>query len=184
MFRLFGCSRRMQQKSRSRIDLEADSEISDNQSEKPIIVSRPSLTCSSGCGSHSPQNGSVTRVSTLRDGQGNILSTGTISSRRTLQDDVSKFAHSELGLSKDGRSFGSEALPLQQPDNQSNCGTLRVQSLDTSNICETAFASDRRLNMLAPSFPVPASSQRLLSADPHTLSCSSDHFSISTVDKV
>ncbi|KAM7275148.1 hypothetical protein ACFE04_017014 [Oxalis oulophora] len=132
-FSLFGCSRKMQQKSQSATECGSDSEFSDYASEKPMIGNGPSLPSNSGCGSQVSHNCCHKRFDAgraLRNSDGNILSTGT-----------SKECEFQV--------LSSEEMPKCFPRTQRQ--KKKPCAADTSKmICTT---DDQQQNKLALSFP-------------------------------
>ncbi|KAM5571830.1 protein STICHEL-like 2 [Rosa sericea] len=131
-FRLFSCSRRMQQKSPSFCERGSGSDYSEYTSEKPILSDRPVLPCSCDCASQLPHNccDKMVVVSTLRNSEGNILSTRTASSCRSFEDDTPKAPGLMVDSSREeGSNQDCQVLSFHQPEHQPRCfpRTLRIQ---------------------------------------------------------
>ncbi|BFG32405.1 hypothetical protein CerSpe_186790 [Prunus speciosa] len=155
-FRLFSCSRRIQQKSQSSTGRGSDSDYSEYTSEKSILSNRPILPCSSDCAYQMPHNcrDRMVVVSTLRNSEGNILSTRTASSRRSFEDDTSKAPGLMVDSSKEEESnHESQVLSSEEPEHQPNCfpRTMRLQKkLRSSNASQMTFCTKLQ-NKFAPS---------------------------------
>lgn len=155
-FRLFSCSRRIQQKSQSSTGRGSDSDYSEYTSEKPILSNRPILPCSSDCAYQMPHNcrDRMVVVSTLRNSEGNILSTRTASSRRSFEDDTSKAPGLMVDSSKEEESnHESQVLSSEEPEHQPNCfpRTTRLQKkLRSSDASQMTFCTKLQ-NKFAPS---------------------------------
>ncbi|RXH96134.1 hypothetical protein DVH24_008634 [Malus domestica] len=141
--RLFSCSRRMQQKSQSSTKRGTDSDYSEYTSEKPMLSDQRTLPCSSECSYKRPNNYSdrMVVVSTLRNSEGNILSTRTASSHRSFEDDMSKIPGLVVDSSKEeGSNHEFQVLSFEEPEHQPNCfpRTLRLQKkFRSSNASQT-----------------------------------------------
>ncbi|KAM2939078.1 hypothetical protein FF1_038784 [Malus domestica] len=141
--RLFSCSRRMQQKSQSSTKRGTDSDYSEYTSEKPMLSDQPTLPCSSECSYKMPNNcrDRMVVVSTLRNSEGNILSTRTASSHRSFEDDMSKIPGLVVDSSKEeGSNHEFQVLSFEEPEHQPNCfpRTLRLQKkFRSSNASQT-----------------------------------------------
>ncbi|KAK0588315.1 hypothetical protein LWI29_037813 [Acer saccharum] len=174
-FSLFNCSRRIQQKSQS-TERGSDSDYSDYISEKPIMKERHSLTCSSDCGSQMSHNcyHKTEVIKTLRNSEGNVLSTGTSLSIRSMQDDILKTpGYGISSLKEEGDNCQYKILSIQEPEHQPSCfpRTLRLQkkprAADTSRM---VCSSNQEESKLALSVPGKASFKTCIAAnDPYFL---------------
>lgn len=137
----------MQLKSQSTTEHGSDSDYSDYISEKPMIKDRHTLTCSSDCGSQMAHNcyHRTEVIRALRNSEGNVLSTGTASSYRSTQDDLSKAPGS--GINSVKRNECECQVPsIQEPENQPSCfpRTLRLQKkLRASDTSEVVCANSK-----------------------------------------
>ncbi|KAM1080631.1 hypothetical protein ACFX1X_015520 [Malus domestica] len=157
-FTLFSCSRRMQQKSQLSTEHGTESDYSEHTSEKPMLSDRPTLPCSSECSYQVPHNCSdkMVVVSTLRNSEGNILSTRTASSRRSFEDSASEAPGLVVDSSKDdGSNHECHALSFVEPEHQPNCfpRTLRLQKKFRSSDASQTTCCTKRQNTTALSSP-------------------------------
>lgn len=122
-FRLFSCSRRMQQKSPSFCEHGSGSDYSEYTLRKPSS-DRPILPCSCDCASQMPHNccDKMVVVSTLRNSEGNVLSTRAASSRRSFEDDTTKASGLMVDSSKEEVSnHECQVLSFNKPEHQPRC---------------------------------------------------------------
>lgn len=104
-FSIFSCSRRTQQRSHSTIEQGSDDEISDHTSEKPMVRA-------------------------LRNSEGNVLSTGTTSSRRSYQEDATQTPGCAVdSLREEARDLECIMFSSHKPGYQPSCfpRVLRLQ---------------------------------------------------------
>ncbi|KDP30993.1 hypothetical protein JCGZ_11369 [Jatropha curcas] len=154
-FRLFSCSRRMYQKSQLPMECRSDSDIS----EKPIISGTAFLTCPSNCGSQMLHDSypRMEVVRALRNSEGNVLSMGTTSSDRSLQDNASKTPAYGIDSSKEeGSSLEYEISSSQETEDQPNCfpRSLRFQKrLHSSETSRVIWMGNQQEDKLALSIP-------------------------------
>lgn len=158
-FSLFSCSRRIQQKSQSTAECGSDSEYSDYISEKPIMKDRHVLNCYSDCVSQMSDNSyhRTKVIGALRNNEGNVLSTGTASSRRIIQHDTLKApGYNTNSLEEERNNCEYQDLSIQEPEIQPSCfpRTLRLKKkLCTSDNTQTVHTSNQQDNKLALSVP-------------------------------
>lgn len=188
-FKFFSCSRRMQQKSQSATERGSDSELSDYTSEKAMIRDWPILTSTSNGGSQMPHNcyHRAEMVKTLRDCEGNALSTGTTSSHRSLQNDMPKMPMLGVDSStEEGSNHVNQVLSIQEPEDQPNCfaRTLRLQkNLHSSDSSQMICSGIKKGNNVALSMPGTSSFATYISArDPNVFCSSSNNYSRSSGD--
>lgn len=138
-FSLFSCFRRIQHKSQSLpMEFGSDSDCFVHVSEMPMITKKSILVCSSDCRSQMPHNcyEKVKVVRALRNSEGNVLSIGRTSSRRSLPDDKCKtpgYGHAASQAERSNLEYG--ILSSQETENQPNCfpKTLRLQKKSPSS---------------------------------------------------
>ncbi|XP_050257322.1 protein STICHEL-like 2 isoform X3 [Quercus robur] len=170
-FSLFSCSRRTQRKCQTSTEHGSDSDQFDYTSEKTMIRDRAILTSSSDGGSHMPHNccHKTEVVRTLRNSEGNALSTGTAPTCRSLQNDMPKM--SMLGVDssmEEGSNCGSQVLFVQDPEDQPNCflRTLRLQKkLRSSDSSQIVCSGIENENTLALSIPRKSSVETCTASD-------------------
>ncbi|KAI9174291.1 hypothetical protein LWI28_015133 [Acer negundo] len=174
-FSLFNCSRRIQQKSQS-TERGSDSDYSDYISEKPIMKERHSLTCSSDCGSQMSHNcyHKTEVIKTLRNSEGNVLSTGTALSIRSMQDDILKTpGYGISSLKEEGDNCRYKILSIQEPEHQPSCfpRTLRLQKKPrAADMSRMVSSSNQEESKLGLSIPGKASFKTCVAAnDPYFL---------------
>ncbi|KAJ0049093.1 hypothetical protein Pint_15603 [Pistacia integerrima] len=156
-FSLFSCSRRIQQKSQSTTECGSDSEYSDYISEKLIMKDRHVLNFYSDCGSQMSNNPyhRTEVIGALRNSEGNVLSTGTASSRRINQHDALKAPGYNINSLEEDRN-NCENLSIQEPEIQPSCfpTTLRLKKkLCASDTTQMVHTSNPQENKLALSVP-------------------------------
>ncbi|KAB1217286.1 Protein STICHEL-like 2 [Morella rubra] len=178
-FRLFSCSRGMQWKSQSSLDRGSNSDLSEYTTENRMIRERPILTSASNGGSEMPHNyyhrGEVIR--TLRNSEGNALSTGTASSHRSLENDMRNTPVLGVAPSREERSnHGSQVLSIHESKDQPNCfpRTIRLQKkLHSSDSSQMICSDIKNENKLALSIPGTSSFETYISAHDPNVFCSS-----------
>uniref|UniRef100_A0A2N9FJR1 DNA-directed DNA polymerase n=1 Tax=Fagus sylvatica TaxID=28930 RepID=A0A2N9FJR1_FAGSY len=117
-------------------------------------------------------------VRTLRNSEGNALSTGTASSCRALQTDMPNMP--TLGVessTEEGSNHGSQVLPVQEPEDQPNCfpRSLRLQKkLRSSDSSQIICSGIEKENTLALSIPRKSSFETYTANDDNVLSKNSD----------
>ncbi|XP_057972171.1 protein STICHEL-like 2 isoform X2 [Malania oleifera] len=130
-FSFFGCSRRMLRKSSSLTECGINqSDCSDMASEKGMIKNKMIETCSSDRGSQILHVCYHRRevAATIRDGEGNALSTGAVFPPRLSRDDMMKVLSSQIDSFKEvGRDSGGQILYVQEPERQPNCFSRSVR---------------------------------------------------------
>lgn len=161
-FSLFSCSRRTQRKCQTSTEHGSDSDQFDYTSEKAMIRDRAILISSSDGGSHMPHNfcHKTEVVRTLRNSEGNALSTGTAPTCRSLQNDLPKIPMLGVDSStEEGSNRGSQVLFVQEPEDQPNCflRTLRLQKkLRSSDSTQIVCSGIEKENTFA--LPIPRKS--------------------------
>lgn len=178
-FRLFSCSRGMQWKSQSSLERGSNSDLSEYTTENRMIRERPILTSASNGGSEMPHNyyhrGEVIR--TLRNSEGNALSTGTASSHRSLENDMRNTPVLGVAPSREERSnHGSQVLSIHESKDQPNCfpRTIRLQKkLHSSDSSQMICSDIKNENKLALSIPGTSSFETYISAHDPNVFCSS-----------
>ncbi|KAF5476659.1 hypothetical protein F2P56_003374 [Juglans regia] len=180
-FSLFNCSRRMQRKSHSSNECGSDSDLSEHTSEKAMIRDRPNLNSTSSGDSQKQHkyHDRVEVMSTLRNNEGNVLSTGTALTHRSLENDMPKMPM--LGVkssTEEGSNRGSQDLSIHKPGDQPNCfpRKLRFQKkLRSSDDSQTILPSIEKGNKLAFSIPQTSSFETYISAQGPYVFCSSSN---------
>ena len=151
-FRLFSCCRNVR-KSQLSTECESDSDYSEYTSERPMISERSTRPFSDDSGLQIPHKccHRMDIVRTLGNGEGNVLSTGTVSSLRSLEDSITPelVAASSKVL---GSNHEGNVLSFQEPEYQPNCfaRTFRLhrksRSSDTSQmVCCTESQIQNKL---------------------------------------
>ncbi|KAF9667963.1 hypothetical protein SADUNF_Sadunf15G0077600 [Salix dunnii] len=149
-FYFFSCSRRMRRKSQPPMERGIDSDNSDNNSERPMIRERGISACLSGCRSQISHNcyPGVEVARALRNSEGNVLSIGTTSSLRSLNDDTSKTPGNVLSSSRaGGNDLDYSIFYSQEAEDQPNCfpKSPRLQKmLRSSENTQVVCADDLR----------------------------------------
>lgn len=180
-FSLFNCSRRMQHKSHSSTERGSDSDLSEHMSEKAIIRDRPNLNSTSSGDSQKQHkyHDRLEVMSTLRDNEGNALSTGTTLTHRSLENDMPNM--SRLGVkssTEEGSNRGSQDLSIHKPADQPNCfpRKLRFQKkLCSSDSSQMILPGIENGNKLAFSIPQTSSFETYISAQGPYVFCSSSN---------
>ena len=185
-FSFFSCSRRMRHKSHSASEHGSDrSDCSDFTSEKAMIKEKTIGTCSLDCGSQVSHVCCLRteQTRTLRNSEGNALSTGTITPHRSFQDEMPKVNGFEVDSSKEERS----SCGCQEPENQQNClfNTFglhkRLQSSEAFQMNCLRYQAQNKLAL-----PVPNNTSfepYFWASDPHIFSSSSNNFNICPRDE-
>lgn len=180
----YTCCRK--QRSKSNTEHRTDSQFSDYTFEKSMIRDRPLITCSPYCGCQISHNcyDRMEMVNALRNSEGNVLSIGTSSSRRSIEDDGLKTPGNGGDSSKEElNNCQYHIISIEEPENVQDCfpKTFRLsKKFHHSDAYQITRASNRLENKLALSIPKKTSGKQayICANDPCISRGSSENYGI------